>query len=70
VFSDFFLPDGFSIAYATSDAGAESWINKEMRRRDQVASRAMAKVRSDQAFLDVVGKAGRLYIKNSFEQAG
>ena len=37
VFSDFFLPDGFSIAYATSDAGAESWINKEMRRRDRVS---------------------------------
>jgi len=67
VFADFLLPAGFTIAYATSDAGMESWINKEMRRRDRVAGRAMSKIQQDQGFLDSLRKAGSLYIKNIFE---
>ena len=67
VFADFLLPAGFTIAYATSDAGMESWINKEMRRRDRVAARAMAKIQQDQGFLDGLRKAKSIYIKNIFE---
>ena len=68
VFSDFVLPDGFTIAYATSDAGAESWINKEMKRRNKAASRAMVKVQQDQSFLDKLIESEHLYIENIFEQ--
>lgn len=67
VFADFLLPASFTMAYATSDAGMESWINKEMRRRDRVAARAMAKIQQDQDFLDSLRKAGNMYIKNIFE---
>lgn len=68
VFEDFMLPHGFTIAYATSDSGAESWINKEMKRRDKIAGRAMLKIQGDHGFLDHLAKSGYLYITNSFEQ--
>jgi hypothetical protein len=64
---DFLLPEGFTVAYATSDAGTESWVNREMKRRDKVAARAMAKIQGDQGLLDALGKSGTLYIKNIFE---
>lgn len=67
VYGDFMLPDGFIIAYATSDSGTESWINKEMKRRDRVACRVMTKVKEDQCFLKNLANSGELYIKNTFE---
>jgi hypothetical protein len=68
VFSDFVLPDGFTMAFATSDTGVESWINKEIRRRDKAAKRAMVKVQEDQIFLDKLIESKYLYIENIFEQ--
>ena len=68
VYSDFMLPDGFTIAYATSDSGTESWINKEMKRRDRVAGHVMVKVKEDQGFLKSLANSGELYIKNTFEE--
>ena len=67
VFDDYRLPTNFTVSYATSDAGAESWINKEMKRRDRVASLAIAKIQTDPRFLAIVRENGNLYIKNVFE---
>lgn len=68
IFGDFVLPELFTMAYATSDAGAENWINAEMRRRDRVAARAMASIRADKRFLEILSESGSLYIKNTFER--
>ena len=68
VCGDYRLPANFALAYATSDSGAESWVNKEMKRRDRVASRAIARIQNDQEFLSVVREAGRVYIRNAFEE--
>lgn len=68
VYGDYSLPANFALAYATSDAGAESWINKEMKRRDRVASSAISRILNDQELLAVVRAAGRVYVKNTFEQ--
>jgi hypothetical protein len=68
VFEQFMLPDGFTLAYATSDAGSESWINKEMKRRDRVASLALTEVLQNKKLLTLLDKSGSLYIKNSIEQ--
>lgn len=65
---DFLLPDGFTLGYATSDAGAESWINKEMKRRDAVAGRACSAIRNNGELLRRIELDGQLYIKNNFEQ--
>lgn len=67
VFMDFMLPNGFTIAYATSDSGAENWINKEMKRRDKVAGRALLKVKKNQNFLKLLATNDKVYIKNDFE---
>lgn len=67
VFGDFMLPDGFSITYATSDSGAESWINKEMKRRDKVSSILLTMIKTDTELLKLLDKRGYLYIKNNFE---
>ena len=68
VYSNGYLPDRFTIAYATSDSGMESWINKEMKSRDRVASRAMAAIRRNSAFLDALKRADSLYLKDIFEE--
>ena len=68
IFRGYRLPFNFTLAYATSDAGSESWINKEMKRRNQVASKAINKIRDDHGFLLIVRASGRLYIKNAFEE--
>jgi hypothetical protein len=68
VFPGFFLPDSFTMAFATADGGAENSINKEMIRRDKVAKRALAIVKKDRIFLDKLIKSRRLYINNIFEQ--
>lgn len=67
VFMDFILPAGFTLAYATSDSGAESWINKEMRRRDKVAGRVLPKIKMDKKILIHLDQYKRLYIRNDFE---
>ncbi|MBN2185175.1 MAG: hypothetical protein JW746_07585 [Candidatus Krumholzibacteriota bacterium] len=67
VVDGFMLPQGFTIAYATSDSGSESWINKEMKRRDKVSARAIIKIKKDKAILDQITKSSSLYINNIFE---
>ena len=67
VHDEFNLPQGFTIAYATSDSGAESWINKEMKRRDKVSARAMKLIKGKQAFLAKLRESNSLYIQNIFE---
>lgn len=67
VVDEFILPDGFTLAYATSDSGGESWINKEMKRRDSVACRAFSVIKNNQELLRRVGLGEKLYIKNDFE---
>ncbi len=61
------LSTNFTLAYATSDGGSESWINKEMKRRDRVAARALERISNDSAFLSKVRSAGKLYVTNIFE---
>ena len=68
VFMGFMLPSGFTLAYATSDSGAESWINKEMKKRDNVAGRALPSIKKNQELLNLLAHKERLYIKNDFEQ--
>jgi hypothetical protein len=67
VYEDFMLPDNFTVAYATSDSGAETWINKEIKRRDKVANRALPFVKESQELLNILNSCSKLYIKNSFE---
>lgn len=61
------LPDNHELAFATSDAGAESWINQEMRRRDKVAKKALRAVEREPGFLDLLKSSRKLYITNKFE---
>lgn len=69
VFSDYSLPSRFTLARATSDSGAESWINKEMRRRDSAARRALTAIQRNQTLLEILRRAEPVYIKDAFESA-
>ncbi|MCU7839410.1 MAG: hypothetical protein KZQ94_08525 [Candidatus Thiodiazotropha sp. (ex Troendleina suluensis)] len=69
VVDGFLLPNEFTFAYATSDAGAENWINKEMKRRDTVAGRVLPMVKMNKELLQILAKNEKLYIKNDFEQS-
>lgn len=67
IIEGFRLPPNFQLAYATSDTGGESWINQEMRRRDKVARQAMAAVKRDPVFMEILCASRSLYIENKFE---
>jgi hypothetical protein len=68
VFMDFVLPGGFTLAYATSDSGTESWINKEMKRRNKVAGRALSSIIKNDELRNLLAQNWKLYIKNDFEE--
>lgn len=48
LYGDFYLPENFTLIYATSDSGQESYLNQSIRSSDRLSSRAFKRISENQ----------------------
>ncbi len=52
VYEDYYLPDGYNLIYASSDAGMEYAVNKMIRQCDKIANQKIDVVLKNEAYRD------------------